>query len=213
MFYAIDNDTLTVESISEKGEDLASYIMDNELDLAVTLIDNEDELCLNFTLKEMTGLYNNLMKLDELEFKPVNFVNEEDAAEACMGLLNEHESIFPKFTKSLGKKLLKTSSPDTKVKSNTKAKQSTKSSPRVKITLNYDDTLTVVDGKCKSGSILDTIVTAIDDELCDTISEVVDYIISNHVIPKTGELADVKFAEHNIKYFLKQGKLTTGEEL
>ena len=73
--------------------------------------------------------------------------------------------------------------------------------------LEGDEGIVIVDGKCKKGSILDTIVTAINVEMCDSAQEIADYITANHVIPKTGELADEKFAWHNIKYFIKQGKL------
>lgn len=206
MFYAIDFDTRTVESKSKDGEDLAAYVLDNELTLAVALVDSEDELCLQFSLDEMIDLYEGLT-LERKEFDG----DENLAASACWEALEEEQDSFPNFTKALGKKLLKgaakRTSDSTKPATKQTAKPSKEAAPRTRIKLNKDDVLTVVDSKCKQGSILHTIVTAIDDEFCETVGEVLDYIVANHVIPKTGDLADDKFANHNIKYFVKQGKL------
>jgi len=218
MFYAIDFDSRTVESKSEQGEDLAAYVLDNDLTLAISLVDSEDELCLSFSLGEMQDLHNNIQLMDTFfEGKHPVFADEEEAAEACWKILEEYQDDFPKFTPALGKKLLKQATKQSSDKPKPAGKQTAKvskeSTPRTRVTLNNDDSLTVVDGKCKQGSILHTIVVAIDDEFCETVGDVLDYIVANHVIPKTGELADMKFAEHNIKYFLKQGKISTGEEL
>ncbi len=203
MFYAIDFDTRTVESKSEDGDLLAAYILDNDLSLAISIVDSEDELCLNFSLNEMQDLAENLYG------KKIEFDNEDQAAKYCWESLEELQNRFPKFTPALGKKLLKGS---VKQDSNT-AKTSKPDAPRTKVVLELDATITIVDGKCKKGSILHTIVTAVEDEFCDTVGEILDYITENHIIPKTGELADRKFAEHNVKYFLKQDKISTGEEL
>jgi len=214
MFYAIDYDSRTVESKSEQGEDLASYVLDNKLTLAIAIVDSEDELCLSFSLNEMQDLYNNVQSLDDFfEGNPKEFKSEEDAAQACWKILEEFQDDFQKYTPSLGKKLLKQSSTEPKTTTKQTATKVIKKATSARITLNMEDTLTVVDGKSKQGSILSTIVKAIDDELCETVGEVLLYITTNHVIPKTGELADMKFAEHNIKYFLKQGKISSGEEL
>jgi hypothetical protein len=218
MFYAIDFDYRKVESKSEQGEDLTAYVLDNELTLAIALVDSEDELCLNFSLGEMQDLHNNIQAMDEFyEGSPKEFESEEEAAEACWKILEEYQDYFPKFTPALGKKLLKQAAKPSAeanlAKPDKKVKVTKDTAPRTRVTLNRDDSLTVVDGKCKSGSILNTIVTAIDDELCETVGDVLDYIVAKHVIPKTGELADMKFAEHNVKYFLKQGNISTGEEL
>jgi len=212
MFYAIDFDTRTVESKSKDGEDLAAYVLDNELTLAVALVDSEDELCLQFSLDEMIDLYEGLT-LERKEFDG----DENLAASACWEALEEEQDSFPNFTKALGKKLLKgaakRTSDSTKPAAKQTAKPSKEAAPRTRIKLNKDDVLTVVESKCKQGSILHTIVTAIDDEFCETVGEVLDYIVANHVIPNTGELAEMKFAEHNVKYFSKQGKSSVGEEL
>ncbi len=210
MYFGIDFDTLEVESKSDKGEDLANYVLENDLTLAVAVVESADDLTMEFTLEELNKLYENLT-MDEGKF-----LDEGKAANACWQELTEDDSI-PTFTAKLGKKLLKEAAkrcsdrpqkaPATsKGKTTTKAKKTT-SSPRVK--LDRDEPLYVVDGKCKSGSILHTIVTAVEADMCETVGEVLDYITANHVIPKTGELADIKFAEHNVKYFIKQGKIST----
>ena len=214
MFYAIDNDQLDVESVSIKGEDLASYIVNNDLTLALSLITEEDDLSLNFTVEELTSIYNNLETNNNLDHtKDKEFESEEDAARACWDSLEEYQNEFKKFTVALGKKMLKSanskSAEDNLAKPDAKVANKPKSAPNPRIKLNNDDILVVVNGKCKKGSILDTIVNAIDEEMLETVGEVLEYITTNHIIPKTGELADMKFAEHNIKYFLKEGKIST----
>lgn len=211
MFYAIDFDSLTVESKSKQGEDIASYVLENDLSLAVALIDSDDELCLQFSLDEMEVLYENLTSE-----KDAVGDDEESASRLCWEALEAHQEDFPEFTTKLAKKLLK-QSPETKVakpKPKTNSPTKAKDSPsRTRVSLDLDSSLTIVEGKCKKGSILHTIVLSVEDELCDTVGEVLDYIVNNHIIPKTGELADMKFAEHNVKYFIKQGKINAEEEL
>lgn len=204
MIYCIDFDTRSVESKSKSRESLDRYVSDNNLDLAVAVVGGEDELCLQFSLEEMSDLYFHLTG-DSSEFK-----DEEEAASKTWIALQENEDSFPEFTSSLGKKLL--SGSEVKEKPKPAAKPTAKPTAK-RMSLNLEDPIFIVDGKCKSGSILATIVTAIEDELCATVGEVVGYITANHVIPKTGELADEKFAYHNLKYFLKQGKISTEEDL
>ena len=211
MFYAIDFDSLTVESKSEQGEDIANYILENDLSLAVALVDSSDELCLQFSLSEMNNLLENICEVD------VALVDDEELlADVVWETLEGSKDNFPEFNPKLAKKLLK-QSPETKVvKPNVKTNRPTKaknSPPRTRVSLDLDSSLTIVEGKCKKGSILHTIVLAVEDELCDTVGEVLDYIVNNHIIPKTGELADMKFAEHNVKYFIKQGKINVEEDL
>ena len=211
MYFCIDYDTRQVESKSDSKTELEKYISENDLEMAVALVDSADELCLQFSIDEMRDVYGFLNE------NPPNFKSEEEASESVWETLEEHEDEFPYFTAKLGKKLL--SEPKVKEKSETKPTSTkTKSAPKQssggpKLKLNLSDSLRIIDGKCKSGSILDTIVKAVEDELCDSVGEVIDYITSNHVIPKTGELAEEKFAQHNIKYFIKQGKLEVEEEL
>ena len=183
---------------------------DNGLELAVAIVDSADELCLSFSIEEMKDLATNL------GFPDAKFTNDEDAADDLINFLAMSQDEFPEFTAKLGKKLLEGSKKSTKAKAptaNKPAKKASGDAPKARVKLDYDAQLVTINTKCKKGSILDTIVKAIDEELCDSVQEVLDYITSNHVIPKTGELADVKFAEHNVKYFIKNGNISQEEEL
>lgn len=192
MFYCIDYDSRKVEYKSESKVELEIYIKDNDLELALAIVDSEDELCLQFSLSELEDVYG------FLNGNPPEFTSEEQAAEAVWLTLEEHKDQFPQLP---GKKIESKSEKQTKPKIKRNSK------------LNLEASVSIIEGKCKSGSILDTIVKAVEEELCETLGEVRDYILENHVIPKTGELADEKFADHNLKYFIKQGKISIEEEL
>lgn len=210
MYFCIDFDSRQVESKSESREDLDKYVTDNDLELAVAIVENSDELCLQFSINELSVLAGNVGVSNTSG-------NEDELADRIWHALMEGAEDYPTFNSKVGKKLLSRS--ETKEKAEPKPKAAKpKSAPKQssggsRAKLDLEAPLFVVDGKCKSGSILATIVAAIEDELCATIGEVRNYILENHVIPKTGELADEKFADHNIKYFLKQGKISTEEEL
>ena len=209
MFYCIDHDTSQVESKSETRDLLDKYLEDLSPGFVV-IVESADELCLEFSFDRLKLLAQNVgvERIPEAE---------DELADRIWDALEANANQYPKFTAALGKKLLSGSEPKDKPASGAKPAK-TKAAPKTssggsRAKLDLDTPLFVVDGKCKSGSILATIVSAIDDELCGTVGEVVDHITANHVIPKTGELADEKFAHHNIKYFLKQGKLSNEEEL
>ena len=207
MNFLIDHDTRRAECKHEDRSVLEKYVSQNSLEMAVMIVSEPDDIVMGMTLAESSELYHSLSD------RPRDFEDEEEAAELCVLALNSASTI-PDYTLKLGKKLAlegqsrSSNKPDkaAPVKP-TKAKADPTDNPNKRINLNGTDTVNVVDGKCKAGSILHTIVTAIDVELCGTIDEIVDYVTANHYIPKTGELADEKFAAHNIKYFLKQGKL------
>lgn len=101
MHYLIDNDLLEVESCHEDSELLAAYIVDNGLDLALTLVGEPDDLVMELTLKELNTLYTNLSGRD------MKFEEEDGAASAIMTHLKKNSDDYPVFTKSLGKKMLK----------------------------------------------------------------------------------------------------------
>jgi len=211
MNYLIDYDTRSVECKSEDLDQLTKYVKDNSLELAVCIISEEDDLIMEMSGKEMSDLFHNYSSRER------KFESEEEAAELAFAMLESHKTNFPDFTPALGKKLLqageKRSSDSAKGKSTAKPKPASKATsgatkaPQKRLKLEGEEIIVVVDGKSKKGSILDTIVTAINEEMCGSAQEIADYITTNHVIPKTGELADEKFAWHNIKYFIKQGKL------
>lgn len=208
MNYAIDNDSLRVISKSENKEVLDTFVEDNSLELAISIVSSPDNLELNFTVKELKVI------AEEVVGKS-NFEDEELPIRILQAL--ELEDI-PEFSIKKAKKQFRISeerSSDKLEEIHEKApKKEPKKEPKSsKKTYNDDQPISVVDTKCKSGSILATIVTAIEDELCSTIGEVKNYIMMNHVIAKTGDLADEKFANHNIRYFISQGKLKLEEDL
>jgi len=106
MPFNIDFDSLTIESKSEDGELLAKYIIDNKLELAIALVDGTEDLLLQFNLNELQGLYDNLAKVNGE--KDRKFDNEEEAVEYLWSAIINNQFDFPKFTTSLGKKLIKT---------------------------------------------------------------------------------------------------------
>lgn len=101
MFYIINNDKLEVETKHEDGELLASYVLDNNLSLAVTLINGADDLVLNFTLVEMKTIHGNLAG------NPPKWEDDTEASEACFETIEWNEDEFPFYSKALGKKLIK----------------------------------------------------------------------------------------------------------
>jgi hypothetical protein len=217
MNFLIDYDTRMVECKCEQSDTLEAYIEDNGLELAVTIVADQDDLVMDMSLKEISQLYHNYAE-NKREFK-----DEDEAAKFCWDMIVSHADNIKDYTPALGKKLLQAG----KARSSDNAKPATAASAKPvkadskaaskpvnkRVKLEQSDMLAVIDSKCKKGSILHTIVTAIEVELCETVEEVTEYITSNHVIPKTGELADTKFADHNIKYFVKQGKISAEEGL
>ena len=163
MQYLIDFDTRSVEAKGEDGEVLASYILDNDLNIAVALIDSESELISQFSLPELQELYNNLA--DDHGERARSFDNEDDAAEFIWLALENNQSSLPTFTQSLGKKLLKAGksrSKDTVEPTSTKPKRErkVKSSTRVK-----DDTMVCLGAEPKSGTLPHIVWSIVDDNL------------------------------------------------
>ncbi|QDP55871.1 MAG: hypothetical protein GOVbin8609_3 [Prokaryotic dsDNA virus sp.] len=218
MHYLIDNDLLEVESCHEDSELLAAYIVDNGLDLALTLVGEPDDLVMELTLKELNTLYTNLSGRD------MKFEEEDGAASAIMTHLKKNSDDYPVFTKSLGKKMLKKGEQD-KPEATSKAvkpkaakatgenKKPTQRASKPRIKLDYSQEITIVNGKSKEGSILSTIVTAVEDEMCVTVGEVVEYITTNHVRGKSGEMANESYAVTSIRDLAKMGKISLEEGL
>lgn len=108
MNFAIDFDSRTVESKSDKEQELLDYVESNGLGMAVAIVSSADDLVLQFSLEELQGVIDNLAS--ESDSPTVHFDNEEDAAEQCWEELNDRVNTFPKYTKALGKKLIKKAS-------------------------------------------------------------------------------------------------------
>lgn len=167
MYYAIDFDTRSVESKSTDGELLAAYVLDNELTAAIALVDSEDELCLQLSLREMQELSNNLGGKKDYE-------SEDQAAEWCWRLLEQSQDDFPKFTNALGKKLLKAAARRNKdtVSENTKPnktkparKARTSSKPTGKRPI--DATVLTLGKQPKESTVLFKVWQTVEDNLGD----------------------------------------------
>jgi len=217
MNFLIDNDTRMVECKCKDRTTLEAYIEDNGLELAVTVVGEQEDLIMDMSFDEVNALFHNYAE-NKRKFK-----DEDEAATFCWDMMVSHADNIKDYTPALGKKLLQAgksrSSDNAKPATTASAKpvkadsKATNKPVNKRVKLEDSDVLAVIDGKCKKGSILHTIVTAIEVELCETVEEVTEYITANHVIPKTSELADTKFADHNIKYFVKQGKISAEEGL
>lgn len=115
MFYLFEFDTRSIVAKSENGEDLAEFILDNELTLAFCVIESADDLDMELSDDEMNELYNNL------GHPVVKGSLIEDLWEA----IQDSSPDFKKFGKGVASKLLKT--PQDKPE---KAEKPKKSGPR-----------------------------------------------------------------------------------
>lgn len=75
-----------------------------------------------------------------------------------------------------------------------------------KFGLSDDSVVAIVKGEPKEGSIEDSLFIAINQG-CSTVKQIVDYIVANHIRPRSGESVDAAYALHNIKWFIKKGHL------
>lgn len=170
MFYAIDFDTRTVESKSQDGELLASYIVDNNLAMAVALISSEEELCLQFSIGEMQDLSDGIGGKRKYE-------SEEEAGEWCWRLLNQSVDDFPSFTKSLGKKLLKSARSRNKDSESTNAPKTPRASNTSSTGGNKrltDETVLVTGSQPKLHTLLYKVWTIVEDNFGEmSVGEIV----------------------------------------
>ena len=113
MNFLIDYDTLSVECKSEDADVLQQYISDNDLGLALAIVSEEDDMLMEMSLKEISGLYH------KLSDRPRKFELEEEAAKATFALLEDTDEEYPVFTPALGKALLKAAAKRSKDKGDT----------------------------------------------------------------------------------------------
>ena len=113
MNFLIDYDTLSVQCVSDNISELEQYITDNSLGLAVAIISEEDDLLMEMSVKEITELYHNNSE------QARKFTNEEEAAKFCWSCLQSNLDGFTKYTKALGKRLLKEADKRSKDKGDT----------------------------------------------------------------------------------------------
>lgn len=201
MFYCIDFDTRTVESKCESKEDLEQYVVDNDLDLAVAIIGSEEDLLNQFSIEEMLDLSCSLG--NELS-------NDPNMPSKLWNLLEEKQEEHRTFTPEIVEELLEEAElPLEKRKSIKTERKNRRGHKPYKIGRSPIPEETPIhfvgDIKFNKGSILHSMYIAIEEELCTTVGEVVAYLTKYHIIPKTGKPADEKFAQHNIKYFVRKG--------
>ena len=113
MNFLIDYDTRSVQCVSDNINELEQYVTDNSLGLAVAIISEEDDLLMEMSVKEITELYHNNSE------QARKFTNEEEAAEFCWSCLQSNLDGFTKYTKALGKRLLKEADKRSKDKGDT----------------------------------------------------------------------------------------------
>jgi len=113
MNFLIDYDTRSVQCVSDNINELEQYVTDNSLGLAVAIISEEDDLLMEMSVKEITELYHNNSE------QARKFTNEEEAAKFCWSCLQSNLDGFTKYTKALGKRLLKEADKRSKDKGDT----------------------------------------------------------------------------------------------
>lgn len=222
MHYLIDFDTRSVQCKSAEREPLEEYIQDNSLEMAVYIASEPSDIEMEMSLDEINDLYVVIAHgSEDRKFK--KFESEEEGAEVVYGHLEANADAYPKYTKALGKRLLKAGKSDADSKPapaakvnkrdtpEARAKAEEKRLPHKKLALKGDDHVIVVDKHCKKGSIAYTIITAIEDAMCSTVDEIVEYVIANHTMARSGKTPDRNYALHNIGYFIKQGRLEIDE--
>lgn len=191
MFYAIDFDSLLVESKSEDKKELQTYIDDNDLSMAIALISSQDELMLEFTLKEMQVLFDNLLKTSKRNKR--EFDNEEDAASFVLSELKYLEEDIPKYTKSLGKKLIKQANKPDPV-DNSKIDKPIQSKP-AKIKIKAKELIGMVftnTGKVpREGTACRIMTDLIEENLGEaTYDELVETFVENYVPKNSAKVVD-----------------------
>lgn len=221
MHYLIDFDTRSVQCKSAEREPLEEYIQDYSLEMAVYIASEPSDIEMEMSLDEINDLYVNLARgSEDRKFK--RFESEE-GSEAAYAYMEQNTDDYPEYTKALGKRLFEAGktgaedkpAPAAKVSKRdtpeARAKAEKKRSPYSRFKLKGDEHVIVVDNHCKKGSIAYTIITAIEDAMCSTVDEIVEYVIANHTMARSGKTPDRKYALHNIVYFVKQGRLEIDE--
>jgi len=211
MFYAIDFDTRRVESKSEDGDLLASYVIDNDLSLAITLVSNEDELLLELSLEEMKGIFNNLNHGYPRDYQ---FKSEDDGAKVLWDILEEHQEHIPTFTKALGKKLLKSADKPEKQAPASPKNSTTKPTSKPKrirakdlIGMSFNNT----PKSPRTGSAMAVITEFINGNLGEaSLEELVEEFINNYEPKKSTATIDEKYALGYIRGAFNEGYIEEG---
>lgn len=215
MYYLIDFDKRSVECKCEQSKPLEDYIKNNSLESALFIASEPGDIDMEMSLKEINELCANLQKDSE---KARVFECSEDASNSAFAAITENIKNHPSYTVALGKRMLKSAGadikpneldkPDKAVKAVRKATNKAASGSGK---LKRDDVLSVTE-KCnaRKNTILEAIVRAIDEELCETVQDIIDYLVANFT-RSSGKATDEKHALHNIQHFTNRGDLMVNE--
>ncbi len=209
--YAIDFDSLSVESKSENKEELQNYVDENDLSMAITIISSQEELALQFTLDEMQGLFNNLA--EEFGARAREFDDEDDASLFCWKELEDNESQFPKYTKTLGKKLVKQANKP-EPEDNSKIDKPIKSKP-AKIKIKAKELIGMVftnTGKVpREGTACRIMTDLIEENLGEaTYDELVETFVENYVPKNSAKAVDEKLGAVYVREAFVNGFIEEG---
>lgn len=204
MYYIFDFDSRAVIDIVKTE---TPYKQDIE-NLQVTAISELKDLKDNLSEEELIGLR--------------AFLNIPVGAALC-DIMEELEFCEPRKLKMSKVEKAEKATPKTKAEkvekvekaaTKPKAEKAEKVVPKARIALIDSDILEISPSKCKAGSILSTMITAFSEFTGDmTVAELRRLIIHTHVLPKANETVDVKYADHSIRYFIKQGTLSIVDPL
>lgn len=222
MYYCIDNDTKEVESKSDNIKELLDYVNDNRLTLAVSVVGSFEEVFFKFTMEEMTHIYG------LLNGNPPKFENDDHAANMVWNTLEEHQDEFPKFTKALGKRLIKAADKRagiiSGIKMEIKQKMSTQTTKPTTTTPPTQDKPSGVrsvrskdlvgmvfamgDKPTKAGTAFHLFTECIEDNIDQaTFDELVEYFIANYQPKDPTKVIDDKFARGYVLGAYKAGHI------
>jgi len=211
MFFMIDFDRREVDCKSIDGEVLRQYVLENDLSLAVAIVDSEDELGSQLSDKEMEEVYAKCTG---------GLPSTDGICEMLWGLLEENQDKFPTFTKALGKKLLKAETKADKEPVNKPADKPVKtakpkpasSGKTIRASNLVGLTFTTGDKPTRAGTAFHIFTTIIDDNFGQaTFDDLVSGFMVAYKPSKTNKPVDEKCAQSYLKDAFKVGVIV--EEL
>ncbi len=166
MYYIVDYDTRSVETKHYDKDLLESYILGNDLDMAVALIGSKDELCLLLSIREMVDLYVNLTGSVSALCS-----SEKQMATATWDAIQTRSDKIPSYTKPLAAKLLKAAAKRNKDAPEPPSRKVVIAKTTTNITASKKrvtgDQLLKLGDEPKSGTALSIIYNIVEDNLDD----------------------------------------------
>lgn len=201
MYYAFDFDTRTIESKSTTGEDLAAYVIDNDLTLAIAVVGSAEDISNELSMEEMAALYENIT-MDELEIPKGEICQEEMAGEHCWVALEQAQDEFPNFVK--GK--VPTAKPKPKAKA-TKAPSNKPKGTKLTAKSMTGRIFNVTDKCARRGTLMAIIQTCILDNMGAATFEEIREVFMDI------KDCDEKYANGYISGSVREGYTVIEEEL